>query len=90
MNTNTPDEFERLLQGLKRPEGGQPKRDLMPGILARIEPPEAAVIPMKQWYGLLAAAVILIILNVTGLLYYSNLSSQSDQTYALVSNYFLY
>lgn len=85
-----PNELERLIGELGKTPRARPKRDLMPGIKARIVRPEAAIIPTRQWLGMVAAAVLLLFLNVTALNYYSNQSTGYDQSSALVTDYQLY
>ncbi len=87
MTTPPPDDFEQLLQGLGRLPRSAPGRDLFAGIEARIARPEAVVVPLWQRRALAIAAVLLLLLNVAALLYYTTLSVTPDQTYALVSNY---
>lgn len=84
------EEFETLLNGLSRIPRAQPKRDLLPGIEARIARPEAAVIPVRQWRSMIAAALLLLLLNVAALTYYSSQSTSRDQGIALVTDYQLY
>lgn len=90
MTNSTPDDFDRLLTGLRNHPRSLPRRDLMPGIMEKISRPEAIVVPLSQWRALAAAAVILLLVNLVAILYYGSTSTTTDQTYALVSNYVLY
>lgn len=85
-----PNELERLIDGLGQLPKAKPKRDLLPGIEARIARPAAAVIPVRQWQSMIAAAILLLLLNVTALAYYSSQSTSRDQSIALVTDYQLY
>lgn len=85
-----PNELERLTNGLGQLPKARPKRDLLPGIEARIAQAEASVIPIRQWQSMIAAAVLLLLLNITALTYYSSQSSSQDQGIALVTDYQLY
>jgi len=85
-----PNELDRLVNDLGKTPRARPKRDLMPGIKARIARPQLIVIPTRQWIGMVAAAVLLLFLNVTALTYYTSQSTGQDQTTALVSDYQLY
>ncbi len=85
-----PNKLERLIDGLGKTPRARPKRDLMPGIKARIARPEMTAIPTRQWVGMIAAAVLLLFLNVTALTYYTSQATGQDQTTALVSDYQLY
>ena len=83
----TLDEFEDLLSGLGKLPHTAPRRDLFAGIEARIARPEAAVIPLRQYRSLVAAAVLLLLLNLVALQHYVSAAATSDQSYALVTTY---
>ncbi len=87
MPNPTPDEFERLLDGLGKLPRAQPRRDLFVGIEARIARPEAVVVSLRHYRALAAAAVLLLLLNVVALRYYATLAVTPDQSYALVTTY---
>ena len=48
------------------------------------------IIPLSQWRILVAAAVVLLLVNFAVIFYYGFTSISPDQTYALVSDYQLY
>ena len=87
MHTPTPDEFEDLFSGLGKLPRAQPRRDLFAGIESRIARPEATVVSLRQYRPLMAAAVLLLLLNLAALQYYVSQSAAPDQSYALVSTY---
>ncbi|MBB4079623.1 hypothetical protein GGR28_002248 [Lewinella aquimaris] len=83
-------DFEDLIGRLGNLPRARPDRDLLPGIEARIARPEAVVVPLRQWRAMVAAAVLLLLLNAAAITFYTNESSGQDQTLALVSDYLLY
>ena len=87
MPTPTPDEFEDMFRELGRLPHAQPRRDLFAGIETRITRPEATIVSLRQYRMLVAAAILLLLLNLVALQYYASQAATPDPSYALVSNY---
>jgi hypothetical protein len=85
-----PEDFEASLRRLGLHPRPRPKRDLLPGIEARIARPQVVVLTPRQWRTLVAAAVLLLLVNAVALAYYATAAAAPEPTYALLSNYLLY
>lgn len=82
--------FEERLQSLQQLPRLGPDRDLLPGIKDRLQEASVHKLPARQWASLVAAAVLLLLLNYQALETYSSQEPDTEETFSLVSDYTLY
>ncbi|MEM9929026.1 MAG: hypothetical protein AAF840_04370 [Bacteroidota bacterium] len=88
------DPLDGALEHLKRLPRATPPPELLAQIEADLPGPTAKVVALKEWRKLAAAAVIVLSLNATALIYYANQPAQEASAgYAeaeLMADYQLY
>ncbi|MEM9261417.1 MAG: hypothetical protein AAGA62_17390 [Bacteroidota bacterium] len=94
MTPDLPDDLDKALDQLKG-MGRAKAPDLLPSIEAKIKGVKAKVIPLREWRRLVAAAVVVLALNVAGLVYYTQQSVgqvalNEASTEALISDFQIY
>lgn len=63
--------MEEVFQSMKGSQRAKPSAELFAHIQNRIANPEAKPVPMYQWKSALAAAAVILLINITALFYYS-------------------
>lgn len=94
MKPELPDDLDKALAQLKG-LGRAKAPDLLPRIEASIKGNKAKVIPLAEWRRLVAAAAVVLLLNLVGLVYYAQQTSgqvalNETSTEVLISDFQLY
>ncbi|MEZ4850474.1 MAG: hypothetical protein R3B93_18055 [Bacteroidia bacterium] len=90
--------IEDVFQSMKGSKKAQPRPELLAKIEDQITDSREKVIPMRQWKYAAAAAVVIIFMNVSALLYYNQTAKGTYEDVAaaevysksLISNYKIY
>lgn len=98
MNDEKDKWMEEVFQSMKDSQRAKPHPELFTKIEEELTVSEVKVIPMSQWRIAVAAAVLLLFVNIASLLYYKqsdvmayeNIEKGSTYSESLISNYQIY
>ncbi len=90
--------IDSVFESLEGSQRAKPQTDLFAAIESQLDAPEAKIIPVAQWRAGVAAAIIILVLNVFALQQFNQNRSliqkgplmEEDAGESLISNYKLY